>query len=465
MVSHVLACRPVRTLLLPILLAACAADVAPHPDWTYPQIPAEAQRSGDAAKGYDYLINGGYITCGIPKTVYDQVFGNPGLADRLDGRTGDNTNLPFYYSAATSSEGVKVVSANCLTCHASHIDGKLVVGLGSTERDFTTDQSQYAGAALQLAHDPTERLEFQRFVTRLQAIGPFTKTVTRGVNPADNLTAALMAHRDPATLAWLDQPALEVPPPIVVPVDVPPWWRMAKKTTMFYDAAGRGDHARIMMAASLLCTDTVDEANTIDTAFMDVRAWIETLPAPKWPWTVDGDLANKGKTVFDASCARCHGTYGEGGVYPNELVPLDDVATDGILAKGASQFADRFVAWFNASYWGQMSRLEPQVGYIAPPLDGIWATAPYFHNGSVPTLAAVLDSTQRPAQWQRSFDSTDYDQAAVGWKFTTAPPHATQQNTNVYDTTELGYGNGGHSFGDMLLPSERDAVLEYLKTL
>ena len=66
-----------------------------------------------------------------------------------------------------------------------------------------------------------------------------------------------------------------LPPAQVVPVDVPPWWGMAKKTAMFYSAAGRGDHARTMMAASLLCTDSVAEAQAIDAAFVDVRAWIE----------------------------------------------------------------------------------------------------------------------------------------------------------------------------------------------
>jgi hypothetical protein len=189
------------------------------------------------------------------------------------------------------------------------------------------------------------------------------------------------------------------------------------------------------------------------------------MSPPAWPWTIDSDLAAKGKQVFYDNCARCHGTYGEGSTYPNELVPLADIGTDPVLAQGASQFADRFVAWFNSSYWGQKARLEPQQGYIAPPLDGIWATAPYFHNGSVPTLAAVLDSTLRPMFWSRSGDSTAYDQAAVGWQFTPGVSHAMQANTKVYDTTELGYGNAGHPFGDMLLPTERTAVLEYLKTL
>ena len=456
-------------MILGFLVAACTAQPTPPPAWAYPEVPVESQRVGDPALGYDYLINGGYITCGIPKSLYDQVFGSPG-ANRLPGRTGDNTDLPFYYSAATSSEGVKVVSANCLTCHASRINGKLVVGLGAADRDFTTNQAEYVDLAGGAVHDPIERTEWQRFDDRIHAIAPYTQTLTIGVNPADNLTAALMAHRDPATLAWSNTAMLDLPPAIVVPVDVPPWWRMAKKTAMFYSAAGRGDHARTMMAASLLCTDSVAEAQTIDAAFVDVRAWISTMSAPAWPFPVNGDLADRGKQVFYTSCASCHGTYGKGGVYPTEVVPLTDVMTDSTLALGASQFASAYVQWFSESFWGETSRLDPQEGYVAPPLDGIWATAPFLHNGSVPTIEAVLDSTKRPTYWTRTFDSTDYDQARVGWNFTPLDHGQAQEplvtdRIKIYDTTLYGYGNGGHLYGDALTPDERLAVIEYLKTL
>jgi mono/diheme cytochrome c family protein len=460
----------VRTLAISgLFLAACTAQPEPPPAWAYPQVPAEAQRAGDPVKGYDYLINGGYITCGIPKTLYDSVFGSPG-ANRLPGRTGDNTDLPFFYSTATSAEGVKVVSANCLTCHASRINGKLVVGLGAADRDFTSDQAQYVDLAAGGIHDPVEKAEYQRFADRIHAIAPYTQTLTIGVNPADNLTAALMAHRDPATLAWSQTPMLALPPPGVVPVDVPPWWRMTKKTAMFYTAAGRGDHARTMMTASLLCTESVAEAEVIDAAFVDVRAWIETMPVPAWPFAVDGDLASRGKQVFHTNCASCHGTYGEGGVYPSSVVPVADVQTDSTLALGASQFADAYVQWFKSSFWGAMSRLEPQQGYIAPPLDGIWATAPFFHNGSVPTIEGVLDSTKRPTYWTRTFDTTDYDQTNVGWNFTVldhgqAAEPMISNRIKIYDTTLLSYGNGGHVYGDGLTADERRAVIEYLKTL
>lgn len=458
-----------RHLLVVALLVGCGTNSGGGSgiDYPYEPIAPEPQRAGDPTKGYDYLINGGYVTCGLPQSIAPA--GN--AADRMPGRTGDNTNLPYFWSAATSKEGVRVVSANCLMCHASRINGELVVGLGAADRDFTQDQVGLIELAGGLISDPTEHAEWERFRDRMLAIRKYQKTATIGVNPADSFTAVLMAHRDPVTLAWSNEPLLPLPPEIVVPVDVPPWWRMKQKNAMFYTASGRGDHARIMMAAALLCTEDVAEASKIDEAFIDVRAWIETgITAPKWPFAIDMNLAKLGEKVFTDNCARCHGTYGAKAEYPNQLVPLEDIATDPLLAQGETEFAGRFVEWFAQSFWGQTSRMEVTGGYIAPPLDGIWATAPYLHNGSIPTIEALLDVNKRPAYWTRTFSSTDYNQAAVGWNFTMLDHgQAEEQSANgkakIYDTRLPGYSNGGHRFSDDLGDDERSALLEYLKTL
>jgi mono/diheme cytochrome c family protein len=280
----------------------------------------------------------------------------------------------------------------------------------------------------------------------------------------------LFAHRDATTLAWSDTPLLELPAKQVVPVHVPPWWRMKKKNAMFYNTAGRGDHARIMMTASTLCTDSVAAAEQIDAYFPDIEAYIESITPPKYPFPIDAPLAAQGEQVFASTCAPCHGTYGATGAYPNLLIAATDVGTDPTLAVGVSQFAGRFVNWFNSSYYGKIASLEPQPGYIAPPLDGIWATAPYLHNGSVPTIHALLDSASRPRYWTRTFSSTDYDQTNVGWNFTAvATGQAGETDASVkktiYDTTQPGASNAGHTFGDVLSSSDRAAVIEYLKTL
>jgi mono/diheme cytochrome c family protein len=304
----------------------------------------------------------------------------------------------------------------------------------------------------------------------MKAIAPYTITATVGVNSADNLAAVLFAHRDPETLAWHDTPRMPLPPEVVVPVDVPPWWHMQKKNAMFYVGAGRGDHARIMMTASTLCVDSVEEAQAIDAYFPDVRAFLLTLKPPAWPYAIDRVKADRGLAVYTRDCARCHGTYGDFDQYPNLIVPTAEVGTDDTLARGAGQFGARYTNWYNSSFFGELSFLAPAPGYIAPPLDGIWATAPYLHNGSVPTLSALLDSSRRVQFFSRSFDSTDYDREAVGWRTTSLatgqsePPQGVRASF-IYDTTILGYGNWGHTYGDRLSADERDALIEYLKTL
>jgi hypothetical protein len=113
---------------------------------------------------------------------------------------------------------------------------------------------------------------------------------------------------------------------------------------------------------------------------------------------------------------------------------------------------------------------DPLVGYTAPPLDAVWATGPFLHNGSVPTIELVLDSAARPASWKRvDYDSANFDEAALGWPFV-ALDHGwddapESERRHVYDTTKLGHWNTGHTFGDALTPDERRAVLEYLKTI
>jgi hypothetical protein len=124
----------------------------------------------------------------------------------------------------------------------------------------------------------------------------------------------------------------------------------------------------------------------------------------------------------------------------------------------------KFVDWFNKSWFTQgenPASLVPYKGYIAPPLDGVWITAPYLHNGSVPTLEGVLNSDARPTYWTRNFDKPEYDYNKVGWKYETAE----QPTKGAYNTTMPGYGNYGHYFGDKLNDNERKAVIEYLKTL
>lgn len=449
--------------------SASAPDDGPPAALPGTVIPADAQRAGDPAAGYTALVNNGYVSCGLPYSLFKLAVGAAPDSQRLSGRSGKNAEMPYSWTYYTNKDGVEVAAQNCLFCHAGFFNGKLVVGLGDSAGDFTQDQSGKAELAGMFLSDAKEKAEWRKWADRIEALGKYVVAATRGVNVADNVTAVLIAHRDRKTLAWSKDPLLPLPA-TVVPVDVPPWWRMKKKHAMFYLGQGRGDHARIMMTASTLCTDSVDEAKAIDAYFPDIRAYIETLEPPKWPWSSDPALAAKGEAVFTSRCASCHGSYGANGSYPNLLIALDNIGTDPLLATASTNLTHDFVQWYEESYYGAVSKIVASEAYVAPPLDAVWATAPYLHNGSVPTIEALLDSKKRPKYWTRSFDDKDYDQAALGWKFT-AVDHGQAAETDagkrslIYDTTLPGYSNQGHLFGDVLSDADRAAVIEYLKTL
>jgi mono/diheme cytochrome c family protein len=288
------------------------------------------------------------------------------------------------------------------------------------------------------------------------------------VNPADDVALAVFAHRDPETFEWLDEPRWRLPD-APVPLDVPPLWNVGHKTALYYMGSGRGDHARLMMSAAAFCTDDVEEARRIAERFADVRAYLATIEPPSFPGALDAELAEEGAPVFERFCAGCHGSPLDGWSEPTRLVPLREVGTDRLLAERGQLLAGAFAESYEASFYGEGTELVFTRGYVAPPLRGVWATAPYFHNGSVPTLDAVIDRDLRPRFFRRTFYSRDYDLERVGWRYEELDAGkdaaAPDERAAIYDTTRPGYGNHGHRYGDLLSRDERRAVLEYLKTL
>src|SRR5690606_28533451 len=110
-------------------------------------------------------------------------------------------------------------------------------------------------------------------------------------------------------------------------------------------------------------------------------------------------------------------------------------------------------------YPARFSHFRKTWGYANVPLDGLWLRAPYLHNGSVPTLAALLDPALRPARFRIGYDVYDYE--SVG--FVSEGPDAEARGW-LYDTSLPGNGNGGHLYGAALPAEQKRALLEYLKT-
>jgi mono/diheme cytochrome c family protein len=257
--------------------------------------------------------------------------------------------------------------------------------------------------------------------------------------------------------------------------DAPAWWLLKKKTTMYH--TGQIDARAVRPLTSFMMSPLTPGATLrkLEPVFRDIKSYLLTLEPPAYPFSIDRGLAERGQELFESRCARCHGTYGPSGTYPNKIVPLDVIGTDAILVRGISPKVEEHFrqSWF-AQEPGPDGRPYPlryNQGYQAPPLDGVWATAPYFHNGSVPTLHDVLDSTGRPTVFTRSFRTNreDFDTVRVGWKVTRLRPEDVRPQDaaerRLYDTRRPGRSNGGHTFGDSFTESERRAVIEYLKTL
>lgn len=429
-------------------------------------IPPSGQRTGDAQKGYDYLINGDYIRSGLPFSFYKFLVGKD-TANQL-GRNGKNAKIEYDFTLVKAPNGAEIVVPNCLQCHAQVFNGKLVIGLGNSMADFSMSMQSNSGylkaatGVMKLfSHNQYEAAEAA--IRSLKTIGPLLQTEVQGVNAADRLAAVLAAHRNPETLEWSDSTLLDIPAE-VIPTDVPAWWMLKKKNAMFYNGFGRGDFGTFLMLSNLLTVKDTTEAKDVSAHFGDVLAYIKSIQPPEYPYPVDTKLAAKGKEVFIVTCSRCHGDYGDEGKYPNLLVPESIVRTDSMLFKSNYQ-NPQFINWFNKSWYAKgdhAAKLESYNGYIAPPLDGIWVTAPYLHNGSVPTLEALLNSKLRPAYWQRDFKHPEYDYDKVGWKYEAKQSADTKK---VYNTTLPGYGNYGHTFGDALSSDARKALIEYLKTL
>lgn len=459
--------------------------------------------SGDPEAGLDAILDSDIMTCGVPYSMWaeggiEQFFlkaflGGIYLDDTIPGRTGLNEGLPFWLTAFYMNNRTPVAMANCLSCHASKFDDQIVVGMPNNLADYTGNallnipdwMFDLIGDVFEI---PDSELAFlELMLDRFNATKPYTQTRTVGANPALMLAAAMAIQHDVDDLSWIYDPEFDIFEPDEngfkieigrdsLTADPPPWWRVKKKNALFSNGMGRGDHRGAMQFGTSVCVDNVARAEEVDEAFKDIQAYILSLEAPTYTRPIDHEMAALGKDIYLRDCASCHGTYGETDeedYYPNLLIPLDIIGTDPVIAIAGEVYAPRLIDWLNNSFYGTVTQMvpnDPFIGYMAPPLDGVWATAPYFHNGSVPNVEMVLKSWARPKYWSRvNRNNNDFDEEKMGWPWkgslSQAETHPFKGKKFVYDTTYWSQSNEGHTFGDHLTDKERREVIEYLKTI
>ncbi len=421
---------------------------------------------GSAVRGEKALLTKCYAPPTMTRRAYDDVWKQWGLKQKPAAADYDrlfreryglhvapylNGGLPMGLRPAPLPLGLgKGISMDCMVCHGGSIGGKSYVGLGNSTLDYQAFYEEMSAADGRAPRTP------------------FQFCHVRGTNEAGAMAVYLLGYREPNLDRRLTRLDLDLQDDLCE--DVPAWWLLKKKKTMYFTGGADSRSARSLMQFMMSPLNSGSDIMRAEEDFKNIRAYLLSLNPPKYPLPIARRLAAKGEELFASNCARCHGTYGEKWTYPNKIVPLDKIGTDRRRFDGITQkFGDYYAkSWFNRDY-----PIRAGVGYQAPPLDGIWATAPYFHNGSSPTVYHVLNSKARPKFFTRSFrtDLDAYDAEKLGWKVEVLPnkPKASElsplEYRKIYDTGAIGRGNGGHTYGDKLSEDERKAILEYLKTI
>jgi processive rubber oxygenase RoxA-like protein len=455
--------RPIVAVVL--IVAVCAA--LRGADSASPQAAAE--------RGYRLLVEKPYLPPDFDQELFDAVWKQwpeplRSQAERatLDQRRRmaferygltprpDDPSKPLQYVVDRQGNW----TMNCFACHGGTIpDGKRGshVWPGAPNSHFAlqtlTEETRLAKPELQ---KPFSRMDLGSVFVPLGSTNGTTNAVMFGV--------VLMAYRDANLVVHRDRP---LPKMAHHDMDAPPWWHFKRKKMIYIDGfAEKGP--RGLMQFMLVPQNGPEKFRLWENDFRDVFAYISSIEPPKYPYLIDEKLAERGKLAFNSVCAECHGTYGTGGSYPERRVAIDEVKTDRVRLNALTP-AHRNAygqSWF--THFGNLENVNDPDGYVAPPLDGAWASAPYFHNGSVPTLWHVLHPSERPAVWRRK--NNTYDSNRVGPQiesFDDLPPDAKDgwRRRQYFDTRAFGKSASGHDFPSALTEGEKQAVLEYLKTL
>ncbi len=189
-----------------------------------------------------------------------------------------------------------------------------------------------------------------------------------------------------------------------------------------------------------------------------IHDWIWTLPPPKYPFGIDQARSARGQAIFTQQCAECHSF---GGSKTGTVEDIASIKTDPYRLNSYTYALTGNQAQLYPDSQYRFTHFTKTNGYANQPLDGVWARAPYLHNGSVPTLLDLLsDEAGRPKQFVRGYDV--YDQHRVGFIYDT--PEARQFGF-WYDTTLPGNANSGHLFGTALPLDQKLDLIEFMKTL
>ena len=446
----------------------CAQTVEPKDGLDRGEIGHEETQS---ERGYRLLTTKAYLPPDFDQEVFDELWKTweePLLSQAEQATPEGRRRMAFSRYGLTEAPGREGGVAlqyvddgqggwvmNCLACHGGKVAGQVVPGAPNSLFALQTLTDDVRATKLRLKKS-LAHMDLGGAAMPLGTSIGTTNAVMFGVVLLTYRDADLNVHRDRA-----------VPKLVHHDHDAPPWWNIRRKQFLYADGGVAKGH-RALMQFLLLPKNGPEKFRQWEQDYADILAWIESLEPPRYPFAIDGRLADEGRPLFERTCSRCHGTYGVEGTYPEKTVPIEEVGTDPVRFEAIpADWRELYnTTWFS-EYGKKPVHARPE-GYVAPPLNGVWASAPYLHNGSVPTLWHLFHPDQRPTVWQRTEDG--YDHRKVGLEVTEfdevpSDVHAPAGRRRFFDTRVYGKSAAGHTFPDELNEEEKRTVLEYLKTL
>ncbi|HXE13850.1 MAG TPA: di-heme-cytochrome C peroxidase [Bryobacteraceae bacterium] len=245
-----------------------------------------------------------------------------------------------------------------------------------------------------------------------------------------------------------------------------------------------------------------------------LESWISELHSPQWPGAfppLREAMVSRGEIIYRSECQRCHALLADTRNIPNplptSLISINEVQTDRKLLDNFNKFTTN-----SRQLQGHLTLLNPRriwttfqptdsvalitayitagvlngedpkgthrvrdalalfwegtpdmYAYKARPLNGVWATAPYLHNGSVPNLEELL---KEPKERAAAFcvGTAEFDPAIVGYPALSDPSRSCGAQFKL-DTSLPGNRNIGHNYGTRLSLKDKHALVEFVKSL
>lgn len=429
-----------------------------------------------------------------------------------------NGQRPHYLLGYSPIEvqGTRAFTMSCAACHSDQLFGQTVLGM--TKRFprandfFIKGQNAFQHYdsflfGLYTGASDADMALLEKSLANLRSVG-LKSPLTKGLDTSLAQVALSLNRREPN--AWADKSEHYEAYPRADdfldhhPGDSKPavWWNLKYKnrwlsdgsvlsgnpiyTNLLWNEIGRGSDLRELSA---WLEENPQVIRELTTAVFSTEAprYEDFFPAEN----ISRDSAERGRVVFQQACARCHGTYEKNWNRPEFAAApwSEQIKTFQVLYPQQTQVVDVGTDPYRRNAMKSLEALNSleisrrngirvlaQPGYVPPPLVGVWARWPYFHNNAIPNLCALL--TPGPQRPQRYYAGAPidkrrhFDDECNGYPLDEKTPTEWMELEQRYDTSRPGLSNLGHDQGifmmgekELLSEAQKKDLITFLKTL